>query len=224
MVGSGQGRSDEGCVRADWGIGNRSSDVAVLNAYQVVFRIGPFGERLRYRDRAMFAAGAPYPDVKVCLPLSLVPGQEERQEIRISIDELGSLGGSKYILPNRRVSAVLLSKLLNEMGVSKKANIHHEVAIEGNSVFEPKGEEVNPHARSSDRSQGIQELPELATQGVDVERGGVYEEICRFLNGLETRSFTGDSVPEGGVLSRVKAWVRASRFAVAADYRLIVRV
>ena len=134
------------------GGGLHCSYIPVFHAYQVVFRVGSLGECLGYRHRAMLATGASDTDIQVCFSLRLVPGEEKGQEIGISLDEFGRLGGSEYIVPNRRVSTVLLAKFLDKMGIPEKTDIYDEVAIDGNSVFEPKGKKVNPHARSANRT------------------------------------------------------------------------
>jgi len=221
----GQGRSNEGeCSSKPVRHTGRLLDIAVFNAYEVALRVGSLRERLGNRDRTMLPPGAPNADVEIRLSLGLIPGKEKGEEVCVPFNELLGLGVSEDVVPHSGIPTVLLPKLLNKVGIPQKSYVHHEIAIEGNAMFKAEGEEVYPHARPADGPKGIEKLSQLPSKGVDVEGGGVYEEIGRFLNRLKTRPLSRDCVSKGGVLGGVKTGVWASRFAVAPNDRLIVRV
>lgn len=151
-MGRGQGRSGEQYVRGLEGLA-ALLNIPVFNADEVVLSVRPLSQGFRYRDGPMLSSGAPNPHVKVRLPFRLIAGEEEREQVGVAGYEFLGLGCSKNIISNSGVSTVLLPEVLHKMGISQEADIHHEIAIEGNSVFKPKREEVYPHTRAPDRAE-----------------------------------------------------------------------
>jgi hypothetical protein len=94
----------------------------------------------------MFSAGTPDAYVEIGLALRLIAGEEEREKVGVSADKLLGFGGTKHIIPDSRIAPVLRSEVLHEMWISQKTDVDNEIAIEGDSVFKPKGEKIDPHA------------------------------------------------------------------------------
>src|SRR6202040_3872985 len=106
----------------------------------------------------------------------------------------------------------------DKVGVGKKAHVEDEIGVGGNTVFVAKADDGNEHGAVV----GIFEtFRNEVTELVDVELGGVDDDIGEFADGLHELAFMTEAFANGKGLAKR---MRAASLAEAAEQSVVAGV
>ena len=169
-------------------------------------------------DGTVLAAGTANSDGQIAFAFADVMRDEVGEEAFDAAKKFAGLREGTDIFLDLEIFAGEAAQGRDKVGVGKKAHVEDEVGVRRNAVFVAKADDGNEHGAVV----GIFEaFRDEVTKLVDVELGGVDDDIGEFADGLHEIAFMTEAFSNGKGLAKR---MRAAGLAEAAEQSVVAGV